>query len=183
MPVYTHTMVLILCMYSYPSVWVHTAPLPLHIHFTTYWICLQPSYPWAGCCSVFWCKITFPLPASLYFWRILWWESNSSHFNIQNFIFHFSYFSGIFSSLKYCHLEIFIYLDVVDLHCVMWDFFCFGAQTLVVVYRLSFAKACRILVPRPGIEPTSPGLQSGLLTTKSWEVPNFPFFTTPCLSR
>ena len=61
-------------------------------------------------------------------------------------------------------------------------FFCFCAQTLVVVYRLSFAKACRILVPRPGIEPTSPGLQSGLLTTKSWEVTNFPFFTTPCLS-
>ena len=72
-------------------------------------------------------------------------------------------------------------MDVVDLHCVMWDFFCFGAQTLVVVCRLSFPKACRILVPRPGIEPTSSGLQSGLLTTKSWEVPNFPFFTTPCL--
>ena len=86
-----------------------------------------------------------------------------------------------FFSLKYFQLKIFIYLDVVDLHCVMWDFFCFGAQTLVVVCRLSFPKACRILVPRPGIEPTSSGLQSRLLTTKSWEVPNFPFFTTPCL--
>ena len=165
--------------------WMHTAPLSLHIHFTTCWICLQPSHPGAVCRSVFWRKVTFPLPASLYCWRILWWESNPSHFNIQHstsmFIFHFSYFSGIFSSLKYFHLKIFICLDVVGLHCVMWGFFVL-VHTLVVVCRLSCPKACKSLVPWPEIEPTSPGLQSGLLTTQPWEVPVFPFFTTPCLS-
>ena len=29
----------------------------------------------------------------------------------------------------------------------------------------SYLAACRILVPRPGIEPTSPALEGGFLTT------------------
>ena len=33
------------------------------------------------------------------------------------------------------------------------------------VHRLSCSKACEILVPRPGIKPSSPALQAGLLTS------------------
>ena len=178
-------MVLTLCMYSYPSVFECTQ---LHFHYTF----ISPHVEFAsslltlGLFVAPFSDARSPFPsASLYCWRILWWESNPSHFNIQHstamFIFHFSYFSGIFSSLKYFHLKIFICLDVVGLHCVMWGFFVL-VHTLVVVCRLSCPKACKSLVPWPEIEPTSPGLQSGLLTTQPWEVPVFPFFTTPCLS-
>ena len=48
--------------------------------------------------------------------------------------------------------------------------------SLVVVHGLSCPVACGIPVPRPGIEPTSPALEGGLLTTgppgKSLEVEN-----------
>ena len=37
--------------------------------------------------------------------------------------------------------------------------------SLVVVCRLSCSAACGILVPRPGLEPVSPALESGFLTT------------------
>ena len=40
-------------------------------------------------------------------------------------------------------------------------------DSLVAVRVLSFSAACGILVPQPGIEPTSPALQGGLLTTGS----------------
>ena len=35
----------------------------------------------------------------------------------------------------------------------------------VVVHRFSYPETCRILVPGPGIEPMSPALQGGFLTT------------------
>ena len=43
--------------------------------------------------------------------------------------------------------------------------YCWLCQVLVVARRLSCPAACGILVPRPGIEPTSPALEGGFLTT------------------
>ena len=37
--------------------------------------------------------------------------------------------------------------------------------SVVVAHGLSCPEACRILVPRPGIEPTFPALEGGFLTT------------------
>ena len=37
--------------------------------------------------------------------------------------------------------------------------------SIVVVPGLSYLAACGILVPQPGIEPTSPALEGGFLTT------------------
>ena len=57
---------------------------------------------------------------------------------------------------------------------VFWFFFLFsscGVQapgcvgSVVVVHRLSRLTACRILVPQPGIEPTSPALEGGFFTS------------------
>ena len=39
-----------------------------------------------------------------------------------------------------------------------------GAESLVV-HMLSCSDTCGVLVPQPGIEPTSPALQGGLLAT------------------
>ena len=39
------------------------------------------------------------------------------------------------------------------------------AGSVVVAHGLSCPVACGILVPRPGIEPVSPALQDGFLTT------------------
>ena len=150
--------------------WIHTAPLSLHIHLTTYWICVQPSYPGAVCRSVFWRKVTFPLPASLYCWRILWWESDSSCFNIQHstsmFISHFSYFPGIFSSLKYFRLQILIYLDVVGLHCHVGFLFW---RTLWSCCAGSVAQGMQELSSLTRDRAHSPGSHSGLLATEPWK--------------
>ena len=39
------------------------------------------------------------------------------------------------------------------------------AGSVVAAYGLSCPEACGILVPRPGIEPVSPALEGGFLTT------------------
>ena len=44
-------------------------------------------------------------------------------------------------------------------HCSTWN-------SLVVACSLSYSKVCGILVPQPEIEPASPALQSGFLTTR-----------------
>ena len=41
-----------------------------------------------------------------------------------------------------------------------------GAHSVVGAPRLSFSMACGFLVPQPGIEPVSPALQGGFLTTE-----------------
>ena len=48
-------------------------------------------------------------------------------------------------------------------HCV--DFSCRGTQALEHVGSLVAPKACGILVPKPGIEPMSPAVEGGFLTT------------------
>ena len=47
----------------------------------------------------------------------------------------------------------------------MWDLSLQCTDPLVVVCRLSCSTAYRILVAQPGIEPVTPALQSGFLTT------------------
>ena len=79
--------------------------------------------------------------------------------------------------------QIFIYLavsnlscSIQDLHCIMGSFAVLhrlsdsGTQApeymgSVVVSRLSCSGVCRILLPWSRIEPTSPALQGGVLTT------------------
>ena len=66
----------------------------------------------------------------------------------------------------------FIYLTLLgsscgiwDLRYVMWHLLLWHMDCLVVVCRLSSSIACGIWVPWPGIEPASPALQAGFLTT------------------
>ena len=47
--------------------------------------------------------------------------------------------------------------------CGAWAPECVGS--VAVAHRFSCPMACGILVPRPGIEPTSPALEGGFLTT------------------
>ena len=51
--------------------------------------------------------------------------------------------------------------------CAVWAFPSYGEWgcSLVVVHRLSCPVACGILVPGPGIEPVTPALAVGFLTT------------------
>ena len=62
---------------------------------------------------------------------------------------------------------LFIYLAVLGLSCGTGDLCCvmLCAGSVVVEGRLSCSEACRTLVSRPGIEPTSPALQGRFLTT------------------
>ena len=55
---------------------------------------------------------------------------------------------------------------------------CCSVQASLVASRLSYPKACGILVPQPGIEPKSPALQGRFLTTGliTREVPTSLFF-------
>ena len=59
-----------------------------------------------------------------------------------------------------------INLAMLGLSCSTWDL---SLQSTgfspVVTHELGCSAACKILVPGPGIEPTSPALQSGFLTT------------------
>ena len=52
-----------------------------------------------------------------------------------------------------------------DLCCGMQDLSLWHTGSLVVAHGLSCPEACGILVPRPGIEPASPALEGGFLTT------------------
>ena len=58
------------------------------------------------------------------------------------------------------------YLQQADFHCVTWDLLLWYADFVVVAHGLSCSEVCRIVVPWPGIEPTSPALQGGFLTTE-----------------
>ena len=50
--------------------------------------------------------------------------------------------------------------------CGTWALSLTCASSVVVLHRLSCPAACGIiLVPRPGIEPTSPALEGGFFTT------------------
>ena len=59
-----------------------------------------------------------------------------------------------------------------DIHCIMQDLSLWHVGSVVMVCRLCCSIACGILVPLPGIEPTSPALQGRFLITgppgKSW---------------
>ena len=95
------------------------------------------------------------------------------------------YSSGTFSgfiqqftiSFIYSFIYLFIWLRwVLVASCGSWvhrlDLWCRHMGTVVAASWLSCSSACGILVPQPGIEPVSPALQGGFLTTgpsgKSW---------------
>lgn len=69
----------------------------------------------------------------------------------------------------------FIYLSVLSLSCSVYFSLVVvcGPQSVrdsvVAAHRLSSSSACEILVPQPGIEPTSAALEGGFLTTRSPE--------------
>ena len=62
-------------------------------------------------------------------------------------------------------LKLFIYLTASGFHCSTWDIHWGKQASLAVVRGLSCPLACGILVPWPGMEPTPPALEGGLLTT------------------
>ena len=51
------------------------------------------------------------------------------------------------------------------LHCIMWGLLLWCKGSLVVECGLNSYAACGILVPRPGIKPAFPALQSGFLNS------------------
>ena len=62
--------------------------------------------------------------------------------------------------------KIFIWLHGTwDLHRIMQDLTLWLTDSLVAMLRLSCSAAGGIYVPRPGIDPVSPALQAGFLTT------------------
>ena len=67
----------------------------------------------------------------------------------------------------------FVYLAVLSLSCRTYFSLVVvcGPQSvrdsIVAAHRHSSSSACEILVPQPGIEPTSPALEGGFLTTRS----------------
>ena len=72
------------------------------------------------------------------------------------------------SNFQILFFLIFIYLlflAVLGLSCGTQDLQLWHAGSVVVALGLSCPVACGILVPRPGIEPTSPALEGGFLTT------------------
>ena len=76
---------------------------------------------------------------------------------------YFFLFFLIFICL-FCHLG--SQLWHVESCCVVWDLFHYGTQILQQLHGLAFSMACGILVPLSGIEPVSPALQGGFLTTR-----------------
>ena len=60
---------------------------------------------------------------------------------------------------------LFISLTALGLSCSMQDLSLWQSGSLVVAHRLRCLAVCGVLVPQPGIEPTSLALQSGFLTT------------------
>ena len=73
----------------------------------------------------------------------------------------------------WCGIEVclgqwfFSFFSVLGPHCGAQALHCSAQTSLVVVCRLSCPLACAILVPQPGIKPTSPALEGGFLTTRS----------------
>ena len=58
------------------------------------------------------------------------------------------------------------YLAVPGLHCSMWDLLLWCAGfSLAAVHGLDIPEPCVILVPQPGMEPTSSALEGRFLTT------------------
>ena len=57
---------------------------------------------------------------------------------------------------------------VQALQCSVQPQWLWCVSSIVVAHGLSFSAACGILVPRPGIEPGSPALEGGFLTTGKW---------------
>ena len=71
----------------------------------------------------------------------------------------------IFMPIFFLFFKKFIYLATPGLSCVMQDLSLLGAGSLAVGWGLSCSAACGSLVSQPRIEPTSPALQRGFLTT------------------
>ena len=86
-------------------------------------------------------------------------------------------FSALPGSIRYPHSKSFFFLAVLGLNCSMQVLLIAerglgytGSAVAVlgfplVLHGLSCLAACGILVPRPWIEPTSPALEAGFLTT------------------
>ena len=86
-------------------------------------------------------------------------------------------FLWLFVLVLFLKKYLFVYLVASGLHCVVWVLSLRCMDSLVVAHvhqswgsvvrahGLSCSAACGILVPRPGIKPTSPALQGRFLTT------------------
>ena len=66
-------------------------------------------------------------------------------------------------TMTFLFLKIFIYLTAWDLNCSTWNLCCGTKGSRV--HGLGFSVAYGILVPQPGVEPVSPALEGGFLTT------------------
>ena len=86
--------------------------------------------------------------------------------------------------------KLFVYLATLSLSCGMWDVHCVmrdllmwcvdsgcGTQapehvgSVAAMLELSCSKACGILVPQPGMKPTSPALQGEFLALDHQGIP------------
>ena len=102
--------------------------------------------------------------------RLLFPWAGQPHPLLAMFLFYFLIFICLAASVPSCGAQ--------DLYRIMRDLLLLCMPSLVVargirsaqasvvaVNRFSRSTECKVLVPRPGIEPTSPALQGGFLTT------------------
>ena len=123
-------------------------------------VCLSPSYP-------FWFEYFLIHPMcrshSADFW-IFWWNFSTRHYRFAVFV-----GEGEFRSLLYLHLGL-----------VFWVLFWFG-----LVFWFFGHLACRILVPRPGVEPAPAAVEVQSLnhwTTREVPVPEcFKYSQSYCI--
>ena len=99
-------------------------------------------------------------PLKLTVCKILPWEVQPPHFSGE--------------ALLRCSSTVYLLMAALGLscssqglHCSIWDpLLWHKGFSLVVALGLSCPVACGILVPQPGIEPESPALEGGFLTTR-----------------
>ena len=90
-------------------------------------------------------------------------EHNLNHWTTKKIPVHFLFFFQ--KNVLFIWLNQLLVLALWDLGCVTWNFLFRCMTSLIVVRGFSCSMAYGILVPQPGIEPTSPALQSEFLTT------------------
>ena len=105
---------------------------------------------------------TYPSLISLtncYFWLcccvLMMYQGSIQNTGVQTWLI----FGPIPKEIAFLFFNLFIQLHQV------WTVAC---RVFVVACRLNCPTACGILVPQPGIKPTSPALEAGLVTTGPW---------------
>ena len=96
-----------------------------------------------------------------------------AHLGVLTFVFKHGVIFCLCVSFFFFNIYFLFYLAVSglscgtqDFHCFKWDLLLHHTDSQLAVCKLSTCfVTCEILVPYPGIEPVSPALQGGFITT------------------